>query len=78
MRSRDKWLEVRGQKKWTHYCRPESRRRRAEFFGHFLQHRQTTLPAWPRVRLEICERAGVAVERAEAEWPLARTRHAPL
>jgi predicted acyl esterase len=78
MRSPEKWLEVHGQKKWAHYYRPESRERRAEFFGHFLQQRATTLPAWPRVRLEIRERAGVAVERAEAEWPLARTRHAPL
>lgn len=78
MRSPDKWLEVHGQKKWAHYYRPESRERRAAFFGHFLQQRPTTLPAWPQVRLEIRERTGVAVERAETEWPLARTRHAPL
>lgn len=75
MSSRDKWLEVHGQKKWEHYYRPESRQRRAEFFAHYLQQRPTTLPSWPRVRLEVRERAGVASERAEAEWPLARTEY---
>ncbi|MCC7463599.1 MAG: CocE/NonD family hydrolase [Gammaproteobacteria bacterium] len=78
MRSRDKWLEVHGQKKWAHYYRPESRQRRAEFFGHYLQQRHTALPAWPRVRLEVRERAGVAVERTATHWPLPQTRHRPL
>ena len=57
---------------------PESRRRRAAFFDHFLKGRATALAAWPKVRLEIRERAGVAVERAEREWPLARTDYRPL
>ncbi len=73
-----KWLEVHGQKKWAHYYRAASRRRRVEFFDHFLQQRNTQLAAWPRVRLEIRERAGVAVERAESEWPLARTEYRKL
>jgi hypothetical protein len=73
IRSADKWLDVHGQKKWAHYYRPESRRRRAAFFDHFLKGRETALAAWPKVRLEVRERAGVAVERAEREWPLART-----
>ena len=76
--SRRKWLDVHGQKKWAHYYRAESRRRRAEFFDHFLQQRATQVTAWPRVRLEIRERAGVAQERAENEWPLARTQYRKL
>ena len=76
--SRHKWLEVHGQKKWAHYYRAESRQRRVEFFDHFLKQRQTSVVAWPRVRLEIRARAGVAVERAESEWPLARTRYRKL
>jgi uncharacterized protein len=73
-----KWLDVHGQKKWAHYYRAESRRRRVEFFDHFLKQRATQVAAWPRVRLEIRERAGVAVERAEAEWPIARTEYRKL
>jgi predicted acyl esterase len=76
--SRRKWLDVHGQKKWAHYYRAESRRRRAEFFDHFLQQRATQVTAWPPVRLEIRERAGVAEERAENEWPLARTQYRKL
>jgi predicted acyl esterase len=76
--AKEKWLDVHGQKKWAHYYRPESRRRQGDFFDHYLKGRDTALAAWPRVRLEIRERAGVAVERAEAEWPLARTDYRPL
>jgi hypothetical protein len=57
---------------------PRSRERRHTFFDHFLKGRRTALAAWPKVRLEIRERAGVAEERAEAEWPLARTNYRPL
>lgn len=78
MGSRDKWLEVHGQKKWAHYYRPESSERRAGFFAHYLQDARTALAAWPRVRLEVRERAGVAVERRAGEWPPAGTRYQPL
>lgn len=78
MASRDKWLEVHGQKKWAHYYRPESRRRQLDFFDHFLRDRPTSLAAWPKVRIEVRERHGVADERAEAEWPLARTGNKAL
>jgi putative CocE/NonD family hydrolase len=78
MRSRDKWLEVHGQKKWAHYYRPESRQRRAEFFAQYLQGRSTSVPTWPRVRLEVRERAGVAHERLATEWPIAGTQHRQL
>jgi predicted acyl esterase len=78
MASRDKWLEVHGQKKWAHYYRPESRVRQLDFFDHFLRDRPTSLAAWPRVRIEVRERHGVARERAEAEWPLARTKYQAL
>lgn len=76
--AREKWLDVHGQKKWAHYYRAESRRRRGDFFDHYLKGRETALAAWPKVRLEIRERAGVATERAEAEWPPARTDYQPL
>ena len=76
--SSDEWLEIHGQKKWAHYYRPESGERRLQFFDQYLRQRSTSVPAWPRVRLEVRERAGVAHERAEMEWPPTRTRYRPL
>jgi hypothetical protein len=76
--SKQKWLDVHGQKKWAHYYRPESRTRRLEFFEHFLKQRKTAIAGWPPVRVEVREQAGVAVEREEQEWPLARTDYRQL
>jgi predicted acyl esterase len=36
------------------------------------------VPAWPRVRLEIRERAGAAEERCAERWPLPQTRYQPM
>jgi predicted acyl esterase len=76
--SKQKWLEVHGQKKWAHYYRPESRARQAEFFDQFLKRRPTSIATWAPVRIEVRERARVAIERAEQEWPLDRTQYRPL
>jgi predicted acyl esterase len=78
MGSAEKWLEIHGQKKWAHYYRPESRARQLAFFDHYMRDRPTSLAAWPKVRIEIRERHGVAEERAENEWPLARTDYRRL
>jgi predicted acyl esterase len=78
MASRRKWLEVHGQKKWAHYYRPESRQRQLAFFDHFLRDRPTSIAVWPPVRIEVRVRHGVAEERAETEWPPARTRSREL
>jgi uncharacterized protein len=78
MASPEKWLEVHGQKKWAHYYRPESRARQLAFFDHFLRDRPTALSAWPKVRIEVRERHGVAEERDEADWPLSRAQHQAL
>jgi predicted acyl esterase len=78
MGSAEKWLEIHGQKKWAHYYRPESRARQLAFFDHYLRDRPTSLAAWPQVRIEVRERHGVAEERAETEWPLARTKYRRL
>jgi len=78
MSSQQKWLEIHGQKKWAHYYRPESRERQVAFFDHFMRDRPTSVTAWPKVRLEVREQHGVAQEREEQEWPLARTQHQRL
>lgn len=76
--SRQKWLEVHGQKKWAHYYRPESRARQLAFFDHFLKQRATSIATWAPVRIEVRDRAAVAFERDEQEWPLARTQYRAL
>ncbi|WP_157093767.1 CocE/NonD family hydrolase [Sphingomonas mali] len=78
MGSAEKWLDIHGQKKWAHYYRPESRARQLAFFDHYMRDRPTALAAWPRVRIEVRERHGVAEERAENEWPLARADYRRL
>lgn len=73
MSSRDKWLEVHGQKKWAHYYRPESSARRLAFFEHYLFDRPTALAGWPPVRIEVREAHGVATERELQAFPPAGT-----
>ena len=70
--SRQKWLEVHGQKKWANYYHPASQAKREAFFDHFLKGCPTALASWPRVSIEVRKRAGEATVRAENEWPLAR------
>ena len=76
--SERKWLDVHGQKKWAHYYMARSHERRLAFFDHFLRDRPTSVATWPRVRLEVRERHGVAEERAEDNFPLARTQYRRL
>ncbi len=78
MRSRQKWLEVHGRKKWQYYYDPENVKRQLAFFEHFMKKQGTQVPAWPQVQLEVRERANVGTVRAEREWPLARTQYLKL
>ncbi|TQM43852.1 CocE/NonD family hydrolase [Pseudonocardia cypriaca] len=76
--SAHKWLEVHGRKKWQYYYRPESLRRLRAFFDHFLMSTDDEVLTWPPVRIEVRERYYEGVERAEQEWPLARTSYRPF
>lgn len=78
MGSTEKWLEIHGEKKWAHYYKPRSRVRQLAYFDHYLRDRPTALAAWPKVRLEVRDRHGIAEERSEREWPLARTQYRRL
>jgi len=73
-----KWLEVHGRKKWSWYYEPANTDKRREFFDHFLKQPGTRVPAWPKVLLEVRERANVGEVRAESAWPLARTEYRKL
>jgi predicted acyl esterase len=76
--SRQKWLEVHGRKKWAYYYTPSSVAKQREFFDQFLQQRATAVLAWPKVRIEVRDRANVGTFRCEKEWPLARTQYRQL
>lgn len=78
MGSQRKWLDVHGQKKWAYFYRPETRERQRAFFDAFLLARETQVPAWPPVRIEVRDRHGEQRVRDEREWPLARTDYRPL
>ena len=75
--SKQKWLEVHGRNKWARMFTPESTRRQMAFMDRFLKDVPNEVDQWPRVRLEVRERIDVGTERAETEWPLARTQYTP-
>ena len=74
MRSEQKWLLVHGQKKWGHFYDPQNVRLLQSFFDHFLKGGDPGVLDWPKVRIEVRERAYVQSLREEREWPLARQR----
>ncbi|HXC59866.1 MAG TPA: CocE/NonD family hydrolase [Steroidobacteraceae bacterium] len=76
--SRQKWLEVHGRKKWHYYYRPDNLERQFQFFAHFLRHSSRIVPAWPRVRIEVRERANEGAIRSETAWPIADTQYQRL
>ncbi len=78
MSSRQKWLEVHGQKKWYYYYRPDCVDKQRRFFDHFLKGIENDVLSWPTVNLEVRERAWVGNFRTEKEWPLARTQYRKL
>jgi predicted acyl esterase len=76
--SAQKWLEVHGRKKWQYYMQPESVAKQRAFFDHFLKGTSDEVLKWPKVNIEVRERAYVGPMRAETEWPLARTQYTKL
>jgi predicted acyl esterase len=78
MSSKEKWLEVHGQKKWHYYYRPDCVEKQRKFFDHFLKDADNSVLSWPRVNIEVRERAYAGSFRAEREWPLARTQFRKL
>ncbi|KAK7707447.1 hypothetical protein SLS57_009317 [Botryosphaeria dothidea] len=73
--SKDKYLEVHGQKKWKYFFQESSLRRQEAFLAKYLKGESTEVDNCPRVRIEIRDRAGKGLWRDENEWPLARTAH---
>jgi len=74
--SEEKYLLMHGRKKWAHYYDPANVELLRQFFDVHLRGEGEL--DWPKVRLEVRERAGVGHMRDENEWPLARTLYTPL
>lgn len=74
--SKDKWLLVHGRKKWQFFYEQVDMQK--QFFDKFLKDEKTEVDYWPKVRVDVRERYYWGNFRAEAEWPLARTKYTPL
>ena len=69
----EKWLEVHGREHWTEFYTDYGVALQKKFFGHFLKGEDTGWAEQPKVLLQVRHPGEVFVERAENEWPLART-----
>jgi uncharacterized protein len=72
--SPQKWLEVHGLQHWAEFYTDYGLRLQQRFFGHFLKGEDTGWESQPPVLLQVRRADGSFLERAEAEWPLARTQ----
>jgi len=72
--SKEKWLEVHGKEHWTEFYTDYGVALQKRFFGHFLKGEDTGWARQPRVVLQVRHPGEKFVERAENEWPLARTQ----
>lgn len=76
--SKDKWLEVHASKKWEYFYRPSSLLKQEQFYAKYLKGEQTEVDSWPRVQIEIRDKAYEGFWRAEQEWPIKRTRFSQI
>jgi uncharacterized protein len=75
--SKGKWLRVHNTGEWPDYYEYADDLRR--FFDHYLKGIDNGWEKTPRVRLSVLDPGGVdQVNRAENEWPLARTEYQKL
>jgi predicted acyl esterase len=68
-----KWLEAHGGAHWESFYTAEGEAMQKRFLGHFLKGEDTGWDKQPPVSLKIRHHDHFE-ERAEREWPLARTR----
>ena len=72
--SREKWLEAHGIEHWTHFYTDYGRTLQLRFFDHFLKENpKSDWPQQPRVLLQV-RHPGHFEQRAEAAWPIPRTK----
>ncbi|MFI0710397.1 CocE/NonD family hydrolase [Streptomyces inhibens] len=71
--SDQKWLEVHGLQHWVEFYTDYGVALQKRFFGHFLKGEDTGWDDQPPVFLNVRRVDGSFEQRAEAEWPAART-----
>ena len=76
--SKDKWLEMHGDRHWTLFYTDYGIALQKKFFGHFLKGEDTGWAKQPRVLLNVRHPGETFVLREENEWPLARTQWTKL
>ena len=76
--SKEKWLEAHGIEHWTHFYTDYGRELQRKFFDYFLKGEDTGWGKQPRVLLQVRHPGEKFVERAENEWPIARTKWTKL
>jgi predicted acyl esterase len=72
--STEKWLESHGLEHWTHYYTDYGRELQKRFFDYFLKGEGDWPESQPRVLLQVRSPGERFEQRAENEWPLARTQ----
>jgi predicted acyl esterase len=72
--SEQKWLEIHGDTHSSPFYTNYGVAMQKRFFGHFLKGEDTGWDKQPRVALRVRHPGEVFIDRAENEWPLARTR----
>lgn len=72
--SGQKWLEVHGLQRYVAFYPDYGVDLQKRFFGHFLKGADTGWGAQPPVQLNLRHVDGTFEQRAENEWPLARTQ----
>ena len=73
--SPDKWLEIHGGQHWAEFYTDYGYDLQRRFFDHFLKGEDTGWDGQPRVQLQVRHADGKFEQRAENEWPLARTEY---
>ncbi len=68
------WLEMHGIEHWTHFYTDYGVEIQKRFFGHFLKGEDTGWEQQPQILVQARRVDGSFEERAESEWPLARTQ----
>jgi len=76
--SKEKWLEAHGIEHWTHFYTDYGRELQRKFFDYFLKGEDSGWGKQPRVLLQVRHPGEKFVERAEDEWPIARTQWTKL
>ena len=72
--SKDKWLEVHGGSHWAPFYTDYGVKLQKRFFDFFLKGEKNGWDQQPKVLLQVRHPGEKFVERAESEWPLARTQ----